>query len=220
MKLDIKTGSVYGQLTVISEGEKKIIPSGQKLRTIKCCCDCGNVKDVLLVHLSRGRIDNCGCKRRVRQGLSFTKLYRILKAMCERCDGKTKNKKRYKDRGITVCDEWKNDFRLFINWAKSNGYKEGLQIDRIDNNLGYYPENCRWVTPEVNCNNREITFNVLYNGQVKPFKMLIRELNREYNQDAIRTRIKRGWTAQKAFDTPIRKGNYFRSLKPKNYNTI
>ena len=69
-----------------------------------------------------------------------------------------KNGRRYKDyggRGITICDEWKNDFKAFYDWAMANGYKDDLSIDRIDNDKGYYPENCRWATAfEQNHNKR------------------------------------------------------------------
>ena len=56
--------------------------------------------------------------------------------------------KNYGGRNIKVCDEWRSDFSLFKKWADTNGYKQGLSIDRIDNDKNYEPGNCRWVTPQ------------------------------------------------------------------------
>lgn len=207
-KLVVEKGTVYGYLTVIKEGSKHIIPSGQHLRTINCLCKCGVVKDILLSHLVRSRIDSCGCKKRTQKGLSTTKIYNAYRKIKERCDGKTKDSDRYLGRGISVCDEWKNDFLSFYDWSILNGWKDGLQIDRKDNNKGYSPENCRWVTSIINANNKENTFKVTYYGVEYPFKILIRKLKKELNQDTIRARIKHGWTIELAFDTLIRKGNY------------
>jgi len=62
----------------------------------------------------------------------------------------------YGGRGITVCDEWKNDFMVFYTWATKNGYNEKLTIDRIDNDGNYEPNNCRWVARGINCQNKRL----------------------------------------------------------------
>lgn len=84
-------------------------------------------------------------------------LKRIHKAMINRCYNPKKDQYRfYGGRGITVCDEWRNDRQAFIDWALDNGFEKGLQIDRIDTYKGYSPENCRWVTHREqmrNCRN-------------------------------------------------------------------
>lgn len=72
----------------------------------------------------------------------------------------------YGARGITVCAEWQ-DFESFCEWAKGNGYKRGLDLDRVDNNKGYYPENCRWATRRENVNNRRVTLAFTVNGKTK-----------------------------------------------------
>jgi len=116
---------------------------------------------------------------------------------------------RYKDRGITICQDWDNDYFKFKEWALNNGYANNLQLDRIDNNKNYEPSNCRFVTNIENVNNREVTFYIDYKNRKVPLMKLFRELNIPHqHQAAIRTRIKRGWNHTEAFDKPIRNGNY------------
>ena len=86
--------------------------------------------------------------------MKHSKLHGVWKAMRQRCSNQNnKSWKDYGGRGIKTCLEW-NKFDVFYCWAVSNGYKEGLQIDRIDNDKGYYPENCRWVKQRRNRLNR------------------------------------------------------------------
>lgn len=87
---------------------------------------------------------------------------------------------RYGGRGITVCHEWRtrNNFK---KWALSHGYRNDLTIDRIDNNKGYSPDNCRWVTPSQNCCNRSTTHFVTAFGKRQSLMEWSRELNISYN---------------------------------------
>ena len=88
-------------------------------------------------------------------GFSRTKLYNVWGMMKQRCfNEKASGYERYGGRGIKVCDEWAKSSDAFYKWAMENGYKEGLQIDRIDNNGDYSPDNCRWVTLAENLKNR------------------------------------------------------------------
>lgn len=88
-------------------------------------------------------------------GYSKSKLYKILNGMKNRCYNKNAyNYSYYGGRGITICDDWLNDFMTFYDWAINSGYKEGLSIDRIDVNGNYEPNNCRWKTSKQQCNNK------------------------------------------------------------------
>lgn len=87
----------------------------------------------------------------MKHGLSNTRLYRIWAGMKQRCYNTEHRAYRwYGAKGVTVCEEWKTDFKAFYDWALSNGYAEDLSIDRINNSLGYEPSNCQWITPGEN----------------------------------------------------------------------
>ncbi len=121
------------------------------------------------VKRKRGGTKSCGCynKRRASEthkthGLGYTRLYTTWSDIKSR----TLNVKNHKyidygGRGITICDEWKDDFMPFYNWAMSNGYEEnkGLSIDRINNDGNYCPENCRWTTKTIQQRNQRIYKN-------------------------------------------------------------
>lgn len=208
-KLNIPTGTKYGLLTVISEAESVELPSGQRNRRLLCVCDCGNQKAIRVMHLTRGRIQSCGCMTGEFHGESHSPIYNVWRGMKNRCNTDTYiDNHRYKDRGITVCKEWSDSYICFRDWALLNGYMEGLQLDRKENDKGYYPDNCRFVTNVVNVNNRDVTIMVEYNNESISLCILLRDKNLLQNYGGIYGRIKRGWKAQKAIDTPIRKGNY------------
>lgn len=195
----------YFMLTIIKEVDPFVLPCGQKNRAFLCKCDCGKETIVRRLHLVRGKIKSCGCLTKTKEGLSHHPLYKVLQSIKLRTSGHYDDI--YKRKGIQMCDEW-NDYLTFYEWAINNGYKKGLQIDRINSNGNYDPSNCRFVTPKENCNNRENTFFVTYKNKIIPFTELIESKNLIRYEAGIRARIKRGWTIEKAFDTPIRKGNY------------
>jgi hypothetical protein len=144
---------------------KRVENDAQQNAQWLCLCDCGNEKIIRGGSLRQGKIRSCGCllseksKERMtniatKHGHSDSPLYRVHKSMIERCYSPlSKGFKNYGGRGITVCDEWLNDFMAFYSWAVENGYQEGLEIDRKDNDGNYEPSNCRWVTPLENCQN-------------------------------------------------------------------
>lgn len=111
--------------------------------------------------------------------------------------------KNYGARGITVCDEWKNDFSSFYSWAIKNGYKPGLSIDRIDVNSGYSPDNCRWATNKEQSLNRTDNKYITYNGETKTIKEWSDKTGLAYS--CLLWRVDNGWDADRALTTPSRK---------------
>ena len=129
-----------------------------------CRCRCGNEKRVWVYDLLRGRTLSCGCLNRERvttHGCWHEPWYPTYMAMMRRCGhwegGNERELRDYRDRGITVCELWRNSPRAFGDWLLAHGWHKGLEIDRIDNDQGYSPENCRVVTPKENTNNRRNT---------------------------------------------------------------
>ncbi len=152
------TGKVFGKLTVLQR-DKTV----NKRTKWLCKCECGNEISVEAYNLKTGHTQSCGCFQKEAtstasktHGKTHTRLYRIWNCMKNRCYRKSYHAyNHYGGRGITVCDEWLNDFQAFHDWAIANGYNDGLSIDRIDVDKGYSPHNCRWVTmAEQNKNKR------------------------------------------------------------------
>ncbi|MDD4515662.1 hypothetical protein [Massilibacteroides sp.] len=206
-KIIVNNGDVFGRLTIIQEIERLQIPSGQKIRRVLCKCECGKEVKVLLPHLIRGRIISCGCSYKIRDNESHTRLYKSWHAMMTRCKENYFASHIYFKRGIDVSDEFQ-DYRKFKKWALENGYKDNLQLDRIDNYKGYSRDNCRFVTALENRNNSRNTFYVTYKNRYISFSLLLIELGLKEHYAAILKRIKRGYSVEDAIDKPIKIGNY------------
>ena len=144
-------GQKFGKLTVIKFIEKF---------NYLCKCECGNKKIVRRYDLLNNNTRSCGCIKilnpnRTTHNKTHTKLYHVYHGMKQRCYYlKHKYYDFYGGRGIKICNEWLTDFMNFYNWSIDNGYKEGLTIDRINNNGNYEPNNCRWITMKEQSKNR------------------------------------------------------------------
>jgi hypothetical protein len=204
------TGKRFNRWTVLYLDKEK---STKHLSMWVCKCDCGSIRSVLSANLRKGKSKSCGCLRNqiVSELFSTHKeaksaLYKRWCSMKERCS--QVGNKIYHDRGISVCDDWK-DYTTFRNWALANGYKEHLQLDRIDNEKGYSPENCRWVSRTQNQNNRRDNVKFTFCGvtmtlsewsvkQNVPYKALWARLN------------KYRWSFEKAITTPVRQHKVYK----------
>lgn len=202
------TGMRFGKLTVLEYTNKRNLNRNILWR---CLCDCGNEIYVATSCLNSGHTKSCGCGKNnfVEMGkiggkigkhhLSRTRLYKCYNHMINRCHNSSNIQyKDYGGRGITVCEEWKNDFISFYNWAMSNGYKDDLTIDRIDVNGNYEPSNCRWVNKYLQANNKRNNVYITCNNETLTIAQWSNRLNINYWN--IRRKIQKGWTIQQIID--------------------
>ena len=186
-----------------------------------CQCDCGNYKIVKANNLRNGKTHSCGClKKKIMADKQYkhgdtgghsgksSRLYCIWSSMKDRCfRSNFRQWKDYGGRGIKVCDEWRNNYSVFKTWALSNGYHEGLTIDRINNDGNYEPCNCRWVTMKEQMNNKNNNHNISYNGKCQSLTKWAEELG--IRRKTLDCRINRyHWPIEKALTTPVRGGSY------------
>lgn len=217
MKFVDITGMKFNRLTVLrrSDTNKDGHPAWV------CRCDCGNETVVLGKYLKNGKIKSCGCYKKEQNksrfseynkslgkechGQSTSRLYAIWCSMKSRCsEERGKAYKDYGGRGIKVCEEWKNSFECFRNWAMTNGYMEFLTIDRIDVNKGYFPENCRWVDVTAQNRNKRNNVKVCLNGETKCLAEWCEIFG--ISQSLVWHRVSRfNWSYEKAIKTPPRK---------------
>lgn len=152
------TGHVYGRLTVVREKLPKSYP-----RLWECLCTCGTSKAILGASMRSGMTQSCGCLNKERvsaastiHGLHGSPTYNTWHGMQQRCYNPNNHAYAfYGALGIGVCDEWA-DYPAFYQWAISNGYEEGLTLDRIEGTKNYCPDNCRWATKTTQARNQKM----------------------------------------------------------------
>ena len=199
------SGNTFGRLTVIRRGE-----NAKDRTTWVCRCECGTEKTIHGSSLKSGIVVSCGCYHRERvrnasrtHGMSQTKLYKTYYAMMARCHKEQHpSYPDYGARGISVCDEWRDDKTKFIRWALENGYKPELSIDRKDNNKGYSPENCRWTTMDVQAMNKRGLRMITINGETKNLSTWLKQNGIAYRN--FYERIAAGWSEIDAASRPTR----------------
>lgn len=207
----LKEGMKFGKLTV-----RKIVVNGNaNQRKYLCDCECGGTKITSEDNLMRGHCRSCGClykghggskKKNIFMG-SDSKLYRTWGGIKSRCyDRNNNNYHYYGGRGITMCDEWKNDYNTFKEWALHSGYNESggrdCSIDRIDTNGNYDPYNCRWATAKEQANNTRRNIIVEYDGKRMSLSQWADYL--KINYSSFMSRWSRGWTMERIANTPVR----------------
>lgn len=144
-------------------------------------------------------------RNHITHGMSNTRLYSCYRDMRNRCKGlKERDKKNYFDRGITYCKEWET-FEMFRDWALSHGYQDDLTLDRIDNDKGYSPDNCRWVTRAVQNNNTRQNHLITYRGETHTMRQWADILG--IKPSTLRSRLLTyKWSVEEAFNTRILRG--------------
>lgn len=173
-------GQQFNELSVIEEDGRI---NGK--RQIKCECSCGNVKTYDAYKVTSGTTKSCGCKKasylkkaRTTHSGRDTVLYSKWSGMKRRCyNTNDSHYKNYGALGITMCNEWKNDFGKFREWAYHSGYNDSLTIERKNPNKGYNPENCTWISSEYQAWTKRNTVHILYKGRLQPLSVVAKAEN-------------------------------------------
>lgn len=208
-------GKKSNKLTVVDV----IYPEGAGRVKLKCSCDCGSEKEVMLFpyQFDSGSVKSCGCARfghsechkgnttRRTHNLTRNRFYKVWNDMIRRCYYKQEpSYKNYGARGISVCDEWRYSPIFFVDWCESTYPQDGgkYSIDRIDNNGNYSQENCRWSTQLEQMQNVHCNRNVTLNGETKCVAQWCRELN--IAPQTVYKRVKKGMTHEEAIKAILR----------------
>jgi hypothetical protein len=192
------SGEVFGRLTAI-----KKIGSQNGHALWECICSCGNLHKAILGNLRYGFVSSCGCfnkETHTTHGLARTPEYRVWQDMKDRCSNKKNNYyKDYGGRGIRVCLRWQESFEEFY---KSVGPKPFLkaELDRINNNKGYYPNNVRWTTSKENSRNTRRNRLITYKGETKCVSEWAEITG--ISKGAIKHRLNVGWDISEVLEKP------------------
>lgn len=173
----MRLGDQYGRWRIVRES------SGDKVRAQFLC---GTIKRVKAAHLRSGRSQSCGClraellsDRRTRHGATDTRAYRAWCRMKQRCGNpSTRGYNVWGGRGIAVCDRWRSSFESFLR--DMGPCPPGGSLDRIDNERGYEPSNCRWASQRQQCNNQRRNVRITYDGRTETLADWAREMDLPY----------------------------------------
>lgn len=223
-KIELKPGVKVGSLVLIlmTNGKRQ---NGQKTTKWECICDCGHKPLVHSSTLSQGIIRHCEkcrpkrekrqktIKKRETHGMGEGYTYCSYSRMISRCcNPKNSGYSNYGGRGITVCDRWLSSYLNFLN--DMGNRPDGMFLDRIDNEKGYSPENCKWSSRVEQNRNRRNTFFVNFKGEQRKLAELIEEVNNYHDSigsryrvlyDVVYARLKAGWDIEKALNKPVQR---------------
>lgn len=193
-------GKTFGRLTVISQEPSTPFKNGTRT-WFRCICECGKAIVTQRYYLTCGDTQSCGCVR-IKHGHcknEATRTYRAWADMKQRCKPTFHQSRDYFERGISVCEKWANSFSDFL--SDMGECPLGKSLDRIDNELGYFPGNCRWATESQQKRNTRRNRIVSYAG----FTGCVSDACLHFNipRDVVFTRLRRGWTIEESFSTPI-----------------
>lgn len=171
---------------------------------VLCRCACGKEREIYAYTIHTGK--NLGCqscrshRRRTSKSLMGSDLYSTWANMMSRCHSPTNRKwNYYGGRGITVCERWHSSENFIKDMSPRPSSKHSL--DRIDNNKGYSPENCRWATHRVQCRNKRNNKIITFEGVERPLWEWAEKLN--ISPKTIKSRLRLGWCAERALSTPV-----------------
>lgn len=196
----VNVGDRFGRLEVEAVGQ---VPGAYRYKAV-CRCDCGTVKAVRFDGLINGAVIGCGCVRKERtttHGLHGSEHYDRWRHMLDRCyNEESSSFKDYGGRGIKVCQRW-HDIKNFVA-DLPDGYRKGLEIDRIDNDGDYEPGNVRWSTRAENCDNRRSGRPITHNGKTQSCTKWAEETG--IQRSIIQSRLDNfGWGIEEALTTPV-----------------
>lgn len=205
-KLIDLTGRRFGRLVVVERGANRKNGSARWV----CKCDCGRITVVNAYHLKSGHTTSCGCFHNENAAFIMekhlmcnTRIYQIWAGIKKRTTHTScKDSKYYVKKGVDICEAW-NEFEVFYQWAIENGYDDNLTIDRIDGSRGYSPENCRWVTQKVQCNNKSNNHFIEFQGEKRTVSQWAEKLG--IKKCTLLSRIRKGWSVEKVITTPVKK---------------
>ena len=193
----IKAGDKYNKLTAIKFIKK--VKNSQQYWLFRC--DCGNEKVISASKVKSSHTKSCGClinegliKRSRTHGMAHTKEYNSWASMKARClNKKNPNYKNYGGRGITVCNRWMKFENFYADMGKR---PKGKSIDRINNDKGYYKENCRWATRKEQNNNTRGNHLLTYKNRTQTVTQWISEIG--INHSTFYSRLRYGWLVERA----------------------
>lgn len=196
-------GQLYGRLTAVERSER---PGYGRF-----VCTCGTIKEVLIGHVARGRVQACGClqKERSRQSLTErqtthgqygSKTYAAWHSMRQRCENPNlRAYPNYGGRGIKVCMRWEAFEAFFEDMGEC---PPGLTLERKDNSKGYSPDNCVWADWAAQANNKRSSTQITYLGKTQTVSQWAEELG--LRRDRIYDRLRAGWSPEAALTKPVR----------------